>query len=221
MPLDPTTHQMLLATIPEATARGRRALENWDAVSDSLCDDNHEPLDERYDIRQHQRDTEAWDAFTPFLDHGPELLAHAEEDFRTLHADVEHPDFETIARRRSQLTELHGAIEGGRRVRDASEFAREMVLTDHPSGEETLRRLEVLRNAEGWHYAITWADNADVLVEIDQAARAHPTAGRARTAQAQAARARTATAAIPNPVPAATEQSTPQQPRPGRSPRSR
>lgn len=221
MPLDPTTRASLLAAIPEAAARGRKALEDWDAVSDSLCAANGEPFDERYDARRHQRDAEAWAAFEPFLDHGPELLAQAEKDFRTLHQDYENPVFETIRRRRSQLAAMHRAIAGGRRQRDAWEIADEMILPDHPQGQETRRRLETIRNSQGWHYALTFADNADVLVEIDQAARAHPTAGRARTAQAQAARARTATAAIPNPVPAATEQSTPQQPRPGRSPRSR
>jgi len=220
MPLDPTNRESLLAAIPGAAARGRKALEDWDAVSDSLCDENHEPLDERYDVRQHQRDAEAWNAFEPFLDHGPELLAQAEEDFRALHQDDENPDFETIARRRSQLTALHEAVEGGRQERAAWKYADEMILRDHPRGPEFRRRAEILRNAEGWQHALTFADNADVLVEIDQATRARAGAGHGRTAQAEAARARTTTA-TPTISPTAPSPSTPAQSSPERAHRTR
>lgn len=43
MPLEPTTRESLIAAIPQAAARGRKALEDWDAVSESLCDENGEP----------------------------------------------------------------------------------------------------------------------------------------------------------------------------------
>ncbi len=200
MPLDPTIRESLLAAIPEAAERGRKALEDWDTVSDSLCDAHHEPLDERYDARQRQRDAEAWAAFEPFLDHGPELLAHAEEDFRALHQDYANPDFETIGRRRSQLTALHQAIAGGREEHAAWQYADEMIFPD-PQGAELRRRMEIRRNADGWHHAIAFADNADVLVEIDQATRARTGAGRGRTAQAEAARARSTNAASPTASP--------------------
>lgn len=219
MTRDPTTHQALLAALPEATARGRQALEDWDAISDSLCDEHHQPLDERYDLRQHQRDAEAWNAFAPFLDHGPQLLARAEEDFRALHQDLEDPDLATIARRRSQLTTLHHAIDGGRRERDTWQTAHEMILPDHPRSPETLRRGEILRNAEGWHYAITWADNADVLVEIDQEAHTRQITGHARTAQA--AHTRSAANNAPTPTPTAEDPAPPQPCGPSRGGRSR
>ncbi|MEU2082337.1 hypothetical protein ABZ569_10680 [Streptomyces albus] len=208
MSLDPSLHQSLLTAIPKATARGRKALADWNAVSGSLCDDNNEPLGERYNVRQKQRNAEAWDSFEPFLDHGPRLLAHTEEDFRTLYSDYENPDLDTNRRRRSQLNTLHTAIKGGRRVRDRWELAHETVPPEHPNDQHLLLRVAALRNAEGWHYAIAWADNADVLVEIDQATRARPTpaAGHAHTAQFQAAR---------------TEQSAPRPSSPSRSPRSR
>ncbi|MGW2331582.1 hypothetical protein ACWC5C_38340 [Streptomyces sp. NPDC001700] len=221
MPLDPTTRESLLAVIPEAAARGRKALEDWDAVSEGLCDENSEPLDERYYVRQNQRDAEAWAAFKPFLGHGPELLAQAEGDFRTLHQDYEDPDFETIDRRRSQLTALRDAVQGGRQERAAWEYANEMILRDHPRGPEFRRRAEILRNAEGWHYAITFATNADVLVEIDQAARARPDTGRTRTAQADAARARSTTTAAPTASTPATGPSAPAQSGPERTYRTR
>ncbi|MFG3253317.1 hypothetical protein [Streptomyces sp. NPDC048172] len=198
MPLDPTTRESLLAAIPEAAEQGRKAQEDWNAVSDSLCDENHEPLDERYDVRQHQRDAEAWAAFEPFLDHGPELLAQAETDFRTLHQSDGSPDLETIARRRHQLTELRHAVEGGRRERAAWEWVNEMILPG-PEGDELRRRTEISRNAEGWHYAITFADHADVLVEIDQAIRHHSDSRDARTAQANAARTRSTNAPATTP----------------------
>lgn len=221
MPLDPTTRASLLAAIPEAAARGRKALEDWDAVSDSLCAANGEPFDERYDARRHQRDAEAWAAFEPFLDHGPELLAQAEKDFRTLHQDYENPDFETIRRRRSQLAAMHRAIAGGRQQRDAWEIADEMILPDHPQGQETRRRLETIRNSQGWHYALVFADNADVLVEIDQATRARASAGGGRTAQAEAARTRSTTTTTPTAAPTTPDPSTPAQSGPERARRTR
>lgn len=223
MPLDPDTREELLAAIPEAAARGRRALAEWDAISDSLCDDNHQPLDERYDHRMRQRDAEAWEAFAPFLDHGHQLLDQTEEDFRSLHSDLQNPDIETITRHRTQLTALRGAIEGGRRERAAWQAASGMILLDQPGGEETLRRTQTLRNAEGWHDALTWAENADVVVEINHAAHTHQTdAGRARTAQAEAARTRSTTHTSPSPAPPPEGPAAPQQqPGPGREPRSR
>ncbi|WP_030895749.1 hypothetical protein [Streptomyces sp. NRRL F-5053] len=221
MPLDPTTRASLLAAIPEAAARGRKALEDWDAVSDSLCAANGEPFDERYDARRHQRDAEAWAAFEPFLDHGPELLAQAEKDFRALHQDYENPDFETIRRRRSQLATMHRAIAGGRRQRDAWEIADEMILPAHPQGQETRRRLETIRNSQGWHYALTFADNADVLVEIDQATRARASAGGGRTAQAEAARTRSTTTTTPTAAPTTPDPSMPAQSGPERARRTR
>ncbi|MFG3255289.1 hypothetical protein [Streptomyces sp. NPDC048172] len=199
MSLDPTTRESLLAALPEAAERGRKALEDWDAVSDSLCDENHEPLDERYDVRQHQRDAEAWAAFESFLDHGPELLAQAETDFRALHQSDGPPDWEAIARRRHQLAELRHAVEGGRAERAAWEGANEVILPG-PEGDELRRRMEISRNAEGWHYTITFADHADVLVEIDQAIRQRADSGDARTAQANAARARSTTAPVATPL---------------------
>ncbi|MGW7516410.1 hypothetical protein ACWGJ2_12535 [Streptomyces sp. NPDC054796] len=222
MPLDPTVREALLAAIPEAAARGRRTVrEDWDGVCDGLCDENNQPLDERYDVGQSQRDAEAWDAFEPFLDHGLELLDQAEEDFLALHQDEANPDFETIARRRSQLSALREAVEGGREERAVWKHADTMILPDPPESPEFRRRAEVLRNAEVWDYAIAFAENADVLVEIDQATRARTGVGRPRTAQAEAARARSTTTAAPSPSPPDAEPSATQSCVPGRAPRLR
>lgn len=141
MPLDPTTREPLLAAIPEAAAQERKALEDWDA-SDSLSDDNHEPPGKRYDVRQRLRVAESWAAFEPFLDHGPELLAQAEEDFRALHQGYEKPDFEAIDRRRTQLTTLHYAIAGGRQQPDVWDCTDEMALLGHPKSAEIRRRFK-------------------------------------------------------------------------------
>ncbi|ATW48211.1 hypothetical protein [Streptomyces peucetius] len=66
-----------------------------------------------------------------------------------------------------------------------------------------------MRNAEGWHYSLTWMDNAGVLVDIARADKAPPApptrplrAQRVRSTRAEAARswsphaARRITAAI-------------------------
>ncbi len=48
----------------------------WDAVSDSLCDADGWPLDDKvYGDGKAKRDAEAWKHAEVFLDHGPEVLA--------------------------------------------------------------------------------------------------------------------------------------------------
>ncbi|MZD08302.1 hypothetical protein GTW43_24940 [Streptomyces sp. SID5785] len=160
-------HPDRTARLATAIAAGERTLEEWDAVSDSLCDGEGWPLDDRYGLRQQQRDAEMWAQFEPYLRQGPPLLAHAEASLPRL-----GPDERVAARWAYRLRVLRDALKGGTRVQGELEFVAEVLLPEHPHYEETWQRAIALRNAEGWHYALTWFEHADALTEITQTERA-------------------------------------------------
>ncbi|WP_159401321.1 hypothetical protein [Streptomyces maremycinicus] len=170
-----------------AVDAGERALAEWDAISDSLCDADHWPLDERYGLRQQQRDAEMWALFAPFLDHGPALVAHAEETLPLL-----DPEDRADGRWPYRLRVLREALEGGARVQADFEAVTGALLPDRPRAEAALAKAVVERNAEGWHYSLTWMENSGALVEMARAERGlrgHPHRPQ-QSAQVQAARAR-------------------------------
>ncbi|WP_405852442.1 hypothetical protein OG361_06945 [Streptomyces sp. NBC_00090] len=85
----------------------------------------------------------------------------------------------------------------------------EALLPDHPRSKAAFADALAMRNAEGWHYSLTWVDNASVLVDMARAERALPAPAarpnrgqQVRSARAEAARswsphaARQITAAI-------------------------
>ncbi|WP_107086975.1 hypothetical protein [Streptomyces viridochromogenes] len=167
-----------------AVAAGERVLAEWDAISDSLCDADHWPLDERYDLRQQQRDAEMWALFAPFLDHGPALVAHAEEMLPFL-----DPQDRAEGLWPYRLRVLREALEGGTRVQADFEFVTGALLPDHPRAGAAFAKAVVERNAEGWHYSLTWMESGGVLVEMAQAERGRPVRS-PQSAQVQSARAR-------------------------------
>ncbi|WP_405931501.1 hypothetical protein [Streptomyces sp. NBC_00827] len=170
-----------------AVAAGERVLAEWDAISDNLCDADHWPLNERYDLRQQQRDAEMWAQFAPFLDHGPALVAHAEETLPFL-----DPEDRADGRWPYRLRVLREALEGGARVQADFEFVTGALLPDHPRAEAAFAKAVVERNAEGWHYSLTWMEDGGALIEMARAERGlrgHPHRPR-QSAQVQAARAR-------------------------------
>ncbi|GHC74398.1 hypothetical protein RFN57_25785 [Streptomyces violaceochromogenes] len=167
-----------------AVAAGERVLAEWDAIADSLCDADHWPLDERYDLRQQQRDGEMWALFAPFLDHGPALVAHAEEMLPFL-----DPQDRAEGRWPYRLRVLREALEGGARVQADFEFVTGALLPDHPRAGAAFARALVERNTEGWHYSLTWMESGGVLVDMARAERGRPVKSQ-QSAQVQAARAR-------------------------------
>ncbi|WP_431949501.1 hypothetical protein [Actinacidiphila sp. bgisy167] len=185
-------HQARIEQLALAVAAGERVLDEWDAVSDSLCDADHWPLDERYDLRQRVRDAEMWAQFAPFLDHGPALAAHAEETLPLL-----DPAERVAGRWSYRLRALRETLDGGARVQTEFQVVAEALLPDHPRSGEVFADAVALRNAEGWHYSLTWMDNAGVLVDMARAeealpappARPVPTQQAAQSARAEAARA--------------------------------
>lgn len=173
--------------IAVAVSAGERVLAEWDAISDSLCDADHWPLDERYGLRQQQRDAEMWALFAPFLDHGLAMVAHAEETLPFL-----DPEDRVEGRWPYRLLVLREALEGCARVRADFEDVTGALLPDHPRAGAAFAKAVVERNAEGWHYSLTWMESGDALVEMARAERAlrgQPDRSQ-QSAQVQAARSR-------------------------------
>ncbi|MFF4180214.1 hypothetical protein [Streptomyces sp. NPDC001750] len=181
-----------LSQVAKSVAAGQRVLAEWDAVSDSLCDADHWPLDERYGLRQQVRDADMWTQFAPFLQHGPALVAHAEQSLPRLDP-AEHAAGHWTYR----LRNLREALVGGARVQAEFRVVAEALLPDHPRSKAVFTDAVAMRNAEGWHYALTWMDNAGVLVDMARVEKALPTPPprplceeRIRSVRAEAARAR-------------------------------
>ncbi|MDX3099094.1 hypothetical protein PV417_32120 [Streptomyces sp. ME19-03-3] len=158
-----------LSQVAKSVAAGQRVLAEWDAVSDSLCDADHWPLDERYGLRQQVRDAEMWAQFAPFLEHGPALVAHAEQTLPLL-----DPAERAAGHWAYRLRSLREALEGGTRVQAEFHVVAEALLPDHPRSKAVFADAVAMRNAEGWHYPLTWMDNAGVLVDIARADKAPP-----------------------------------------------
>lgn len=158
-----------LSQVAKSVAAGQRVLAEWDAVSDSLCDADHWPLDERYGLRQQVRDAEMWAQFAPFLEHGPALVAHAEEELPLL-----DPTERAAGRWAYRLRTLREALDGGAQVQAEFQVVAEALLPDHPRSKAVFADAVAMRNAEGWHYTLTWMDNAGVLVDIARADKAPP-----------------------------------------------
>ncbi|ORT59151.1 hypothetical protein [Streptomyces sp. CB03238] len=180
-----------LSQVAKSVAAGQRVLAEWDAVSDSLCDADHWPLDERYGLRQQVRDAEMWVQFAPFLEHGPALVAHAEQALPLL-----DPAERAAGHWTYRLRSLREALTGGTRVQAEFQVVAEALLPDHPRSKAVFADAVSMRNAEGWHYALTWTDNAGVLVDMARAEKALPTppprplrVRPARSVRAEAARA--------------------------------
>ncbi|MER7050458.1 hypothetical protein [Streptomyces jumonjinensis] len=171
---------------------GEKVLADWDAVSDGLCDAEGWPLDDRYGLRQRQRDADMWAQFAPYLTEGTALIVPAEDVLPDLDQDqrLEH-------RWDQRLRALREVLDGGRRVHDAWLSVENALVPGHPRTEEVRSRALAERNAEGWHYALTWTENASALVEIAQAAQplAGPDPEASRALRTEAARSRSPHAA--------------------------
>ncbi|WP_433888490.1 hypothetical protein [Streptomyces sp. CA-111067] len=192
----------------EAHRLAQEALDDWDAVSDSLCDERGVPLDEdAYGIRQAQRDTEAWQPFETFLFHGSAAIEHAKTALPALPLPAS-----TAERWSYKVRELTGALTEGIAIRDAWESRLAGVLDQQVGPARWVAFNDTLdeRNAEGWYAMTLFIDHAPVLHAIDNAeqqgaesAAARLTAARARSTIVPAHRtsARPPTPDAPPPAP--------------------
>lgn len=167
-----------------------RASDAWDAVSDSFCDEDGWPIDEKgYADGKVTRDAEAWKHVEVFLAYGPEVLAGVRAASHG--ADyVERPVSADLRRLRG----IDTTLERARRIRH--EWAQIMALMDDSlpgSREIYASHAQEIRNSEGWHYADELSSQGLALTRAADylAERADPD----RTSQAsraQAAHARSA-----------------------------
>ncbi|MCX5163778.1 hypothetical protein OOK39_31610 [Streptomyces sp. NBC_00264] len=128
----------------------RQAFDAWDAVSDSFCDEDGWPIDEKgYADGKVTRDAEAWKHVEVFLTYGPEVLAGVRAAAHG--ADyVEGPVSEDLR----QLRGIDTTLERAGQVRH--EWDQVMALMDDSlpgSREIYASQAQEIRNSEGWHYA--------------------------------------------------------------------
>jgi hypothetical protein len=168
----------------EAHRLANKALDDWDAVSDSLCDAAGVPLDEdAYGIRQARRDAEAWQPFETFLFHGPAAIDHAKAALTALPLPAS-----TANRWNYQLRALTDALTEGTRIRDEWETRLAAVVDQQTGPERWVTFNDTLdeRNAEGWYAMTLFIDHGLVLHAIADAERQHADLATARIAAARA-----------------------------------
>ncbi|MFE3519636.1 hypothetical protein [Streptomyces sp. NPDC059166] len=162
---DPLAWRRHLPALASAAAGINEACDAWDAVSDSLCDADGWPLDDKvYGDGKVKRDAEAWKHAEVYLDHGPEVLAGvraaaAGPDY------VEGPISDDLRRIRGIDTILFRAQE----LRH--EWADVMALMDgsQPSVLHLYQeRAEEHRNTEGWHYSHELGSKGPALVRVGE-----------------------------------------------------
>jgi len=173
-----------------------QAEADWDAVSDSLCDNDGQPLDEHVygERKSQQRDAPAWHHLETFLFHGPAALADARATVRGLGVEPDLAD-----RWRWRLGALQKVLEGGLRVHAEWELTRPKPGRqpgDNARDREAHADAVAERDAEGWCYASEFIAHGPVLLEIARAAATPQESDPARASvRAEAARARSTTPA--------------------------
>ncbi|MFI0013086.1 hypothetical protein [Streptomyces griseus] len=162
---DPLAWRRHLPALASAAAGINEACDAWDAVSDSLCDADGWPLDDKvYGDGKVKRDAEAWKHAEVFLDHGPEVLAGVRAA-ATGPDYVEGPISDDLRRIRGIDTILFRAEE----LRH--EWAGVMALMDgsQPSVLHLYQeRAEEHRNTEGWHYSHELGSKGPALVRVGE-----------------------------------------------------
>lgn len=180
-----------LPALADALGGAAQAEADWDAVSDSLCDSDGQPLDEAaYGEGQRQRDAAAWLNLQTFLFHGPAVLADGHAALPALVLDP------AVAEQwRWRLGALQAALDGGLRIHAEWEATHPRPVNRWDAGEQQRYAAAVAeRDAEGWTYASEFIAHGPVLLDIARAAAASPVDNSALvTARAEAARARSTT----------------------------
>lgn len=185
---DPLAWRRHLPALASAAAGINEACDAWDAVSDSLCDADGWPLDDKvYGEGKVKRDAEAWKHAEVFLDHGPEVLAgvRAAADGPDY---VEGPISDDLRRIRGidtilfRAEELRHEWDGVMALMDGSQPSVLNLYQEHA---------EEHRNSEGWHYSNELGDKGPALVRVGEFLADRADAGRpTQTERARVALAR-------------------------------
>ncbi|MGW4492347.1 hypothetical protein [Streptomyces sp. NPDC004376] len=211
----PTPWRRHLQALAAAAAGIRQASDDWDAVSDSFCDEDGWPLDEKgYADGKVKRDAEAWKHTEVFLDHGPEVLAG-------VRAAADGPDYVEgpISDDLRPLSGIDTILERAGQVRHEWDQIMALMEASQPGSLQLYQeQAEEHRNAEGWHYADELSYQGPALVRVAEhladRADAEP-ASQTERARVALTRSAPGTRGIPSvslPVPSA-----PNPPAPGRS----
>ncbi|WP_432063489.1 hypothetical protein [Streptomyces sp. S1] len=150
-----------LPALASAAAGINHASNAWDAVSDSFCDMDGWPVDEKgYADGKVKRDAEAWKHVEVFLDHGPEVLAavRAAADNSDY---AEGPISEDLGRLRGIDTTLEQA---GQLQREWDQIMALMDASLPGSRKLYEERAQEHRNSDGWHYAHELSHQGPALV---------------------------------------------------------
>ncbi|MFG2816179.1 hypothetical protein [Streptomyces sp. NPDC048410] len=149
-PSDPAPWRRHLPALSAAAAGIRQASDDWDAVSDSFCDEEGWPLDEKgYADGKVKRDAEAWKHAEVFLDHGPEVLAG-------LRSAASGPDYVQgpISDDLRRLRGIDTVLERAKQLRHEWDQVMVLMEASQPGSLQLYQQqAEEHRNAEGRRYA--------------------------------------------------------------------
>lgn len=139
-----------IPALASAAAGINQASDAWDAVSDSFCDHDGWPIDEKgYVDGKVKRDAEAWNHVQVFLAHGPEVLAGVRAAANGTDY-VEGPIAEDLRRLRG----IDATLERAGQIHTEWEEVMELMDASLPGSREIYAgHAQEIRNSEGWHYA--------------------------------------------------------------------
>ncbi|MBE4771277.1 hypothetical protein HW844_20385 [Streptomyces sp. ND05-13A] len=128
----------------------RQASDQWDAVSDSYCDEDGWPVDETgYADGKVARDAAAWEHVETFLAHGPEVLAGV----RAAAQPADYLDG-PISADLLRLRGIDSVLERAGEIRREWDQVLALMEGSMPGSRELYEeRAREIRNSEGWHYA--------------------------------------------------------------------
>ncbi|MGW2544717.1 hypothetical protein ACWC5I_28525, partial [Kitasatospora sp. NPDC001574] len=152
-----------VAVVEEAARGIQQAIDDWDAVNDSFCDDSGNVVDTTgWDDRIVERDLAAYRHFTQILAHGAAFLFHLRP------AIGAHPEADLLTHGRSELFSAYASAHTT--IRDNSRLPHAL------SGQAIA--------AEVWHEMTVWAAHTPTMIDTYRRAAslrahaAHPAATR-------------------------------------------
>ncbi|MFF2957015.1 hypothetical protein ACFVVU_37455 [Kitasatospora sp. NPDC057965] len=147
-----------LAVVEEAARGIQQAMDAWDTVNDSFCDESGNVVDtDGWSTRVVERDLAAWDHFTQILRYGAAFLFATRLPLNT------DPQNTRLRHRRQELSRAYTSAHGT--IRDITNTSDPL----HPRRREEMA-------VEVWHEMTVWAEHAPAVIEAHRrasAARAH------------------------------------------------
>jgi hypothetical protein len=173
------------------------AEDRWDAVSDSLCDQDGWPLDDEvYGRRKALRDLDAWSSAQLYLEHGPDVLATvrrvmtpSDRALSELHKEL------------PRLERLEAALSAAAPLRQRWDTVRDFLEEHAPRDTGLRHRAAESAAADGWDCAseISLAGRSLARVAERLAFRVEEAAAPPATPRAHSAAQRTVPSSAPAP----------------------